>query len=420
MLSEKVTLRFAPKLRFDKSSSNWSVKKLRDFKSANGKVIKAGPFGSALKKEDYVETGYKIYGQEQVIKNDAFYGDYYISDEKYQKLSSCKVKPGDLLISLVGTLGKVLIVPDNAPEGIINPRLLRISIPTEQIHPHFLKYYLETEKAINMLNASSQGGTMGVLNAETVGSILIAFPQLGEQKKIASFLMAVDEKIQQLDNKKLLLIDYKKGVMEQLFSQKIRFNDENGQVYLDWEEKQLREIAKRVTQKNRANDVSFVLTNSAIQGIVSQQDYFDKDIANQNNLEGYYVVELDDFIYNPRISASAPVGPIKRNKLVKGVMSPLYTVFRFNDTNLKFIEFFFETVIWHEYLKSVANYGARHDRMSISNEDFLQLPIPQPSSQEQAKIVEFLTSLESKVNLLDKQLYQAQQFKKGLLQQLFV
>ena len=91
----------------------------------------------------------------------------------------------------------------------------------------------------------------------------------------------------------------------------------------EWKENKLADIASRITTKNRDDSISYVLTNSATRGIISQQDYFDKDIANQNNLEGYYIVEKDDFVYNPRISANAPVGPIKRNKLAKGLMLSL-------------------------------------------------------------------------------------------------
>lgn len=94
---------------------------------------------------------------------------------------------------------------------------------------------------------------------------------------------------------------------------------------LEWERKKLGEVAVRVTKKNNTNYVKNVFTNSAVQGIVNQRDFFDKDIANQNNLLNYYIVEKNDFIYNPRISNFAPVGPISRNHLDTGVMSPLYS-----------------------------------------------------------------------------------------------
>ena len=92
-------------------------------------AIKAGPFGSALKKSSYVKSGYKIYGQEQVISGNWETGDYYISEEKFNELISCRVKPYDILISLVGTVGKVLILPKGISDGIINPRLIKITQP---------------------------------------------------------------------------------------------------------------------------------------------------------------------------------------------------------------------------------------------------------------------------------------------------
>lgn len=146
----------------------------------------------------------------------------------------------------------------------------------------------------------------------------------------------------------------------------------------------------------------------------------DKDIANQNNLQGYYIVEKNDFVYNPRISIFAPVGPIKRNNLDKGLMSPLYSVFRFKKVNLDFIEHFFETRLWHDYLKSIANYGARHDRMNITVENFFDMPILLPLEPEQKKIADFLSAIDDKINLVNQQLEKTRNFKKGLLQQMFI
>jgi type I restriction enzyme, S subunit len=105
--------------------------------------IKAGPFGSSLKKEFYMPNGFKIYGQEQVISGDCTYGDYFISEEKYKELESCKVKPFNILISLVGTIGKVLILPENCEDGVINPRLIKISLNRNYYWPVFLSITLK-------------------------------------------------------------------------------------------------------------------------------------------------------------------------------------------------------------------------------------------------------------------------------------
>lgn len=208
--------------------------------------------------------------------------------------------------------------------------------------------------------------------------------------------------------------------MQKIFSQELRFKDEKGRAFPAWDSVDLGNLAFKVNTKNKDDSLSKVLTNSAVQGIVSQNDFFDKDIANKNNLEGYYVVELNDFVYNPRISSSAPVGPIKRNKLAKGVMSPLYTVFRFKSGCLDFLEYFFETTYWHDHMKSVSNMGARFDRMNITNEGFFALPIALPSIAEQEKIAGFLSAVDEKISQAQAQLAALKQYKQGLLQQMFV
>lgn len=286
---------------------------------------------------------------------------------------------------------------------------------------YFLGFFL-TKKGKHLLGLASPGGAgrNKTLGQKVFDELNVIHPDLPEQQKIASYLFAIDQKIQQLTRKKELLEQYKKGVMQKIFSREIRFQDENGQDYPDWKNKRLGTLAKKVTTKNQNSTVTHVLTNSATQGVVSQQDYFLKDIANQNNLDGYYIVDTDDFVYNPRISSSAPVGPIKRNKLGKGVMSPLYSVLRFDAGSLNYFEYYFETTGWHKYMHSIANFGARHDRMNITNADFLKMPIPYPCKEERNTICLFLENLATKLDAVKAQLAQTRTFKKGLLQQLFV
>ncbi|MEC7030023.1 MAG: restriction endonuclease subunit S, partial [Pseudomonadota bacterium] len=210
------------------------------------------------------------------------------------------------------------------------------------------------------------------------------------------------------------------GCMQKLFSQELRFKDDNGNAFPDWDTVPLNKLAGRTTLKNKDCKIVRVLTNSATKGVVSQTDYFDHEIANQTNIGGYYVVDIDSFVYNPRVSSSAPVGPIKRNKQEKGIMSPLYTVFKFKCGNIDFYEQYFESAFWHSYMHSVSNIGARHDRMNISTEDFLSLPLPLPNPEEQEKIANFLLAIDDKVALVTAELAHAKTFKKGLLQQMFV
>lgn len=179
------------------------------------------------------------------------------------------------------------------------------------------------------------------------------------------------------------------------------------------------EIAERVTIRNKSNEQLPVLTNSATEGVINQQDYFDREIVTKDNLTNYHVIDLDDFVYNPRISAAAPVGPISRNKVGIGIMSPLYTIFRFKEGNLDFFEQYFRTKCWHQYLKDRANFGARFDRMNITSEDFLNLPLPFPPLAEQRRIAESLSSLDEMLSATKGKLEELKAYKKGLMQKLF-
>jgi type I restriction enzyme S subunit len=186
-----------------------------------------------------------------------------------------------------------------------------------------------------------------------------------------------------------------------------------------WKFVPLNKQAKRCAQKNRDGVITRVLTNSAEYGVVDQRDYFDKDIATQGNLESYYVVKKGDYVYNPRISASAPVGPISKNNVATGVMSPLYSVFRFGDSNNDFYAYYFKTAGWHQYMRQASSTGARHDRMAITNDDFMAMPLPASTPEEQQKIADCLSSLDDLIRLEAEKLDAIKAHKKGLLHQLF-
>lgn len=188
----------------------------------------------------------------------------------------------------------------------------------------------------------------------------------------------------------------------------------------DWEERKLSEISEKVTEKNKNNIYSETLTNSAEFGIINQRDFFDKDISNEKNLGGYYVVRPDDFVYNPRISNFAPVGPIKRNKLGRtGVMSPLYYVFRTHDVDKTYLEKYFSSNSWHIFMKLNGDSGARSDRFAIKDSLFREMPIPIPSIEEQTKIGNFLKQLDDTIALHQQELTILKQTKQGFLQKMF-
>lgn len=172
--------------------TSWDNYHIKELVEDNKHAIKAGPFGSSLKKEYYVESGYKIYGQEQVIKDDFDYGDYYIDEQLYKKLESCKIKAGDVLISLVGTFGKISIVPDTFEPGIINPRLMKISFDKEKINAIFFKHLFQFPLMQRNILSVSRGGTMGILNVGIVKELKMICPPLPLQNQFAAIVKEVE------------------------------------------------------------------------------------------------------------------------------------------------------------------------------------------------------------------------------------
>ena len=188
-----------------------------------------------------------------------------------------------------------------------------------------------------------------------------------------------------------------------------------------WEQRKLGEIADKVTAKNLDGNITEVLTNSAEYGVINQTEFFDHAVAKESNIAGYYVIAPGDFVYNPRISATAPVGPIRRNTLgIHGVMSPLYTVFRLTDAvDGTYLSHFFKTNGWHGFMKLEGNSGARSDRFSIGDATFFEMPIPVPSSSEQHAIGSFFSRLDNLITLHQRKYDKLVIFKKSMLEKMF-
>ncbi len=189
----------------------------------------------------------------------------------------------------------------------------------------------------------------------------------------------------------------------------------------EWMTTKLCQISKKVTTKNTDLRYRITLTNSAEKGIVNQLDYFDHDVSNGDNIRDYYVVENDDFVYNPRVSTVAPVGPINRNQLgYTGVMSPLYYVFKVEGIDKDYLSYFFKTSLWHKFMYENGNSGARFDRFSISDDVFGQMPIIHPKDiEEQRKIASFLKRLDEQVTVYQKQFEELKQLKTACMEAMF-
>lgn len=188
----------------------------------------------------------------------------------------------------------------------------------------------------------------------------------------------------------------------------------------EWEERQLQDIADKSTEKNINSTYRETFTNSAEYGIINQRDFFDKDISNKENISAYFIVRPENFIYNPRISSSAPVGPINCNRLGRiGIMSPLYTVFSTKDIDNLFLEKYFQSRHWHKFMYFNGDTGARSDRFSIKDDVFFTMPISHPSHAEQAKIGDFCRRLDMLISLHQQKLSKLKDLKQAYLTEMF-
>lgn len=331
------------------------------------------------------------------------------------------VEVGDFIISLRSFQGGIEY---SNYKGLCSPAYIVLRKISDTVYNDFYRHYLKSANYILELNRNIEGIRDGkMISYLQFSNIKLPFPSPEEQQKIAECLSSIDEEISAMKEKVERLKVHKKGLMQKLFPvagkfvPELRFpefKNDSG-----WKENELHEIAKHQTAKNKENCKYPVLTNSAIYGIVPQQEYFDRKIVTNNNLVNYQIVEYNDFVYNPRISTESPVGPISRNKICLGIMSPLYTIFRFKEKKVDYFEYYFGTDVWHEFIKKKANYGARFDRINISTDDFFSLPIRYPYSAEQQKIAECLSSIDELINLYENKVTLLEQHKKGLMQQLF-
>ena len=346
--------------------------------------------------------------------------ELFISDEALQNSSAKMVAQGDILYALYGaTSGEVAISQIN---GAINQAILAIK-PNLGYSSEFIMNYLKKEKD-NILEKYLQGG-QGNLSAAIVKSIELHLPSHEEQSAIGSLFRTLDDLLASYKDNIANYQSLKATMLSKMFPKtgqtvpEIRLDGYKG----EWEVVQLSDICQKVTEKNKDNNFNETFTNSAEFGIISQRDFFEKDISNEKSLNTYYVVRNNDFVYNPRISNYAPVGPVKRNKLGRtGVMSPLYFVFRIinSNTDLNFLETFFNTNTWHKFMKLNGDSGARADRFAIKDSTFLTMPIAFPSLPEQQAIGAYFSNLDNFISSNQEKISQLEILKKKLLQDMFV
>ena len=179
----------------------------------------------------------------------------------------------------------------------------------------------------------------------------------------------------------------------------LRFPEFSG----EWEKLRLSDFATKITKKNKGNIVKNVLCNSANLGLVPQGNYFDREIANTENTDGYYVICNGDFVYNPRKSTAAPLGPVNIYEGEDaGIISPLYLCFSVHNIFPKFLYYRFKSSAWHSYVYSHGDSGVRFDRVSIKDDMFFDMPIYKPAQDEQIKIATLLQLIDDRISTQNK------------------
>lgn len=326
---------------------------------------------------------------------------------------------GDILFGKLRPYLKNIILADFNGVAIGDFWVLR----SKGLDEKYLYTLVNSESFLKVANISS-GSKMPRADWNLVSTTKFVVPSAkDEQKAIGKYFTSLDSQISASTSRLASLKQMKAASLQAMFPQegetvpKIRFKGFEG----EWRTCPLYHFAKKRTEKNSKMFYNITLTNSAEFGIIDQRNFFDHEISNSENINGYYVVRDHDFVYNPRISSSAPVGPINQNKLgYTGVMSPLYLVFEINGINRDFIEIFFHTTLWHKYMFDNGNTGARFDRLAISDEDFMKMPIPDIDIEEQQAIASYFTSLDRKISLQSQRLEKLKQIKSACLEKMFV
>jgi len=384
-----------PRIRFKRFDSVWVENRIAD-------IVKISA-GGDVDKERMKESGkYPVIANALTKKGIVgFYDDY-------------KVKAPAVTVTGRGDVGYAVARHEN-----FTPVVRLLTLQSDNIDVDYLENQINSMKILNESTGVPQ------LTAPQLGNYKVYHPEIDEQSAIGSLFRTLDGLLASYKDNLANYQSLKATMLSKMFPKagqtvpEIRLDGFKGK----WEELQLSDICQKVTEKNKDNKFNETFTNSAEFGIINQRDFFEKDISNEKSLNTYYVVRNNDFVYNPRISNYAPVGPIKRNKLGRtGVMSPLYFVFRIINSNidLNFLETFFDTNTWHKFMKLNGDSGARADRFAIKDSVFLTMPIAFPSLPEQQAIGAYFSNFDNLINSHQEKISQLETLKKKLLQDMFI
>ena len=396
----------AAKLRFTEFEGEWENRAMRDFTKINQGLqipISERFYEKADDNYFYITNEFLRKGSEK---------SYFIKNPS----ESVICNEDDILMTRTGNTGQVV----TGVHGAFHNNFFKIKYD-KTCDKWFLYYFLTSHKTQHTILKLAGTSTIPDLNHGDFYKITLNSPSVSEQQKIASFLSAVDKKIQQLSRKKELLEQYKKGVMQQLFSGKLRFKDENGKVYPDWEEKKLGEIAdfhkgkglpkSDITENGKYKCVHygelFTKYKESISNIISMTNIYDKPFL---SIVNDVLMPTSDVTPNGLATASC----INESNVILG--GDVLVIRQ----KVKFLNGIFFSFYISQNRKKVMKLVSGSTVYHLYGSDMKNLQIEIPSLPEQQKIANFLSGIDGKIEQVNGELVKTQEFKKGLLQQMFV
>lgn len=329
-----------------------------------------------------------------------------------------KIKYGTMVLSTQNLHLGNANVNRRFKHGMVSPAYKTYDITGCSIE--LLAHWIKSDAAKHFFyNATTVGASMCRRNVEweTLYEQPLFLPSTDEQDKIASFLSILTQRIDAQQKYVATLKKYKRGVIQHIFHSSHTLIKRS-----QWQQVRLGDIFKKVSRRNTNGKIKNVITNSAEYGLIPQRDFFDKNIAVDGNTSNYYVIEEGDFVYNPRKSNNAPFGPFNRYTLSEqGIISPLYTCLVLQaNINPSYLAWYFKSDAWHRYIYDNGSQGVRHDRVSMTDNLLMGIPVIYPERKVQDSIANTLDLIESRLHLAQNKLDLLNIERNGFMQQLFI
>jgi type I restriction enzyme, S subunit len=408
----------APRLRFKSFKTDWVEKPLSQISD-----IKTGPFGSALHEHDYVDQGTPIITVEHLGDGSIQHVNLpLVSQEDKTRLRSYLLKTEDIVFSRVGSVDRCCLVSKKEDGWLFSGRLLRLRVTDTNTSPSFLNQNFKTHLNKHRIRSVAVGQTMASLNTEILKKFTLYFPEThAEQLKISSLLSLFDEKITQLTKGHELLIQYKKGVMQKIFSQEIRFKDESGNTFPEWTSEAIGKIFKDLKGTSLSKEV---LKEDGKHKCILYGELFTKysevikTIFSRTDSTNGTPSKSGDLLMPSSTTTSAIDLAIASTVLEDGVLlGGDIIILRPNaPCDSQYMAYFITHAIKNELAKNAQGVTIIHMYFNKIKDVFLRVPC----LEEQTKIANFLTAIDEKISNVQKQLELTKQYKQALLQQMFI